>query len=101
MYKQHNYYIYIMSSKSSDPALYIGVTSNLERRVCQHKNKVYDGFSKRYSCHKLVYFEHFTDINEAIAREKELKGWKRERKMDLIKTINPNFKELYNKDNFC
>ncbi|OGH95099.1 MAG: excinuclease ABC subunit C [Candidatus Magasanikbacteria bacterium RIFOXYD2_FULL_41_14] len=92
--KQHNYYVYIMSSVSY--VLYIGVTSDLVKRVEQHKDGVFEGFSKKYQIKKLVYYEWFTDINVAIAREKELKGWRREKKVKLIKDTNPTWRDLYN-----
>lgn len=65
--------------------MYIGVTNNLERRLYEHKNKLVDGFSKRYNLNKLVYFEYTTDIESAIKREKQIKGWKRLRKDELVK----------------
>jgi len=76
--------------------LYIGVTSDLVKRVEQHKDGVFEGFSKKYQIKKLVYYEWFTDINVAIAREKELKGWRREKKVKLIKDTNPTWRDLYN-----
>jgi len=81
-----------MASKSG--TLYIGVTNSLERRVLEHKNNLVPGFTKKYSCHKLVYFEHFTDIETAIAREKQLKKWRRKKKEFLIRTMNPSWKDL-------
>ncbi|MFA6547480.1 MAG: GIY-YIG nuclease family protein [Candidatus Magasanikbacteria bacterium] len=90
--KKHNYYIYILSSDSG--TLYIGVTNNLERRLSEHKQKLIDGFTKKYSCHKLIYYEHYNDINNAIERETQLKKWRREKKEYLIKTINPTWKDL-------
>lgn len=76
--------------------LYIGVTNNLIRRVEEHKNEIVDGFTKQYKCKKLVYYEHFFHVEDAIKREKELKGWKRFRKIDLIKTNNPRWEDFYN-----
>jgi putative endonuclease len=81
-----------MASKSG--TLYTGVTNNLERRVWEHRNNVIAGFTKKYSCHKLVYFEYFNSINDAIDREKQIKKWRREKKQNLIKTINPTWKDL-------
>ena len=84
-----------MMSSNSNKALYIGVTDNIVRRVQEHKNGTYDGFTKKYLCHKLVYFETFSDINQAIAREKQLKGWKRCRKDELIDNVNSERKDLF------
>lgn len=75
--------------------LYVGVTDNLVKRVYQHKNKLASGFSSKYNVNKLVYFEIFEDINEAIAREKQIKGGSRKKKLDLIIKFNPSFKDLY------
>ncbi|MBQ7708803.1 MAG: GIY-YIG nuclease family protein [Bacteroidales bacterium] len=85
MYKQ--YYIYIMSNKTNS-TLYIGVTNDLERRVVEHKSGQIPGFTQKYNCHKLVYFESFSDINQAIAREKQLKKWSRSKKDWLIDMMN-------------
>ncbi|MCR4276983.1 MAG: GIY-YIG nuclease family protein [Candidatus Roizmanbacteria bacterium] len=87
-----SYFVYIMSSFSS--VLYIGVTNNLQRRVYEHKNELVEGFSKKYKCKKLVYFEEYKDINQAIEREKQLKKWRREKKEVLIKKLNSDFKDL-------
>lgn len=75
--------------------LYTGVTSNLLRRVTEHKEKIVEGFTSRYNVNKLVYYEEFTTMEEAIAREKQIKGGSRKKKMDLIKSKNPNWKDLY------
>ena len=91
MYK--TYYTYMMSS-SNNAALYIGVTDDLERRVAEHKSGSGSAFTSKYHCHKLVYYETFSDIEQAIAREKQLKGWKRERKDALIDSINKDRKDL-------
>ena len=91
MYK--TYYTYMMSS-SNNSALYIGVTDDLERRVAEHKAGCGSAFTSKYHCHKLVYYETFSDIEQAIAREKQLKGWKRERKDALIDTVNKERKDL-------
>lgn len=74
--------------------MYIGVTNNLARRVFEHKNKLADGFTKRYNVDKLVYFEDTPDIRAAIEREKQLKGWVRERKNALVEKTNPAWKDL-------
>ena len=86
-------YVYMMGSKSGK-ALYIGVTNDLRRRVYEHKSDIITGFTKRYQCHLLLYYEFYSDIRNAIAREKQLKGWVRERKEALIKTMNPNREDL-------
>ena len=86
------YYVYIMGSMSG--TLYIGVTNNLERRVLEHKSKLNDGFTKKYRCTRLLYFEHFDFIDEAIKREKQLKKWGREKKEWLIRGANPEWIDL-------
>ena len=87
------YWIYIMSNSNRD-VLYIGVTNNLQRRYFEHKTGSIEGFTKKYNCHIMVYFEEFQQIEEAIAREKQLKGWKREKKEFLIKQKNPRMEDL-------
>jgi putative endonuclease len=88
------YYVYIMTNKY-DKVLYIGVTNSLVRRVFEHKNKLKPkSFTARYNLTKLIYFEDYEDIEQAIAREKQLKGWLRQKKIDLIKSKNPEFKDL-------
>jgi putative endonuclease len=74
--------------------MYVGVTNNLERRVYEHKNKLVDGFTKKYNVCKLIYFEFMPDIKSAIAREKQIKGWTRARKNAMIETINPKWEDL-------
>ncbi|QQS35694.1 MAG: GIY-YIG nuclease family protein [Ignavibacteriales bacterium] len=86
------YYVYILSNNSK--TLYIGVTNNLERRMYEHRNKLIDGFSKKYNLTKLVYFEMFNDINDAIKKEKQLKNWHRPWKINLIESINREWKDL-------
>ena len=88
-----NYYVYILTNKS-DHVMYIGVTNNLERRVYEHKQKLIEGFTKRYHVNKLVYFETTTDVRSAIEREKQLKGWCRARKNELVETLNPEWLDL-------
>ena len=88
-----NYYVYIMTNKTNR-VLYIGVTNDLKRRVYEHKEKVIDGFTKKYNVNKLVYFESTTDVNVAIEREKQLKKWARIKKIYLIELENPNWKDL-------
>ena len=87
------YYVYIMTNKS-DSVMYIGVTNDLERRANEHKSGVFDGFTKRYHLSKLVYFEEYSDVNQAICREKQLKGWTRSKKNELVLSMNPEHKDL-------
>jgi putative endonuclease len=86
------YYVYMTASLTR--VLYIGVTGSLERRIVQHKEKVHEGFTSRYNVTRLVYWESFTHIHSAIAREKELKGWRREKKVALVNGFNPAWKDL-------
>lgn len=86
------YYVYIITNKQK--TLYIGVTNNLTRRMYEHKNKLIDGFSKKYNLHILVYFEDTVDIASALQREKQLKGLLRRKKIALIEAINPAWKDL-------
>lgn len=88
------YYVYILASKRNG-TLYIGVTNDLVRRVCEHKQKTVEGFTKRYNVNILVYYEIFKDIRQAITREKRLKAWKREWKIRLIEEQNPEWKDLF------
>ena len=87
------YFVYIMTNENNK-VLYIGVTNNLIRRVYEHKNKLIEGFTSKYNVNKLVYCEETSDIYQAISREKQLKGWTRQKKINLIKSINPEFKEI-------
>jgi len=84
----HRYFVYIMSNHLRS-VLYIGVSNNLERRVMEHKSGSFEGFSKQYGLHNLVYFEEYPYVDQAIAREKQLKGWRRDRKEALIHGMNP------------
>ena len=93
-----SYYIYILTNKSN--TLYIGLTNNLRKRLWEHKNKLVEGFSKKYSLDTLIYFEEYQNISQVIVREKQIKGWLRKKKIKLIKTINPNFEDLGVKFNF-
>ena len=86
------YYVYIMTNKSG--TLYTGVTNNIQRRVFEHKNRLVEGFSKKYNITRLVYYEVTTDIRAAIDREKQIKGWLRAKKIALIKSVNPNWRDL-------
>ena len=87
------YFVYMLTNKN-DTVLYIGVTNNLERRVYEHKSKLNEGFTSKYNCNKLVWFEEFHDINFAISREKQLKNWQRDWKNQLINKDNPAWKDL-------
>jgi putative endonuclease len=86
------YYVYIMASKSRVP--YVGVTNDIWRRVWEHKNDITPGFTSKYRIHRLVYFESFQYVGNAIAREKRIKGWLREKKVALIRSANPTWEDL-------
>jgi putative endonuclease len=86
------YHVYIMANVSG--VLYTGVTNFLERRVRQHKQKLAEGFTKQYDITRLVYFEPHGQIKAAISREKQIKGWRREKKLALIRSMNPTFRDL-------
>jgi len=86
------YYVYIMTNRSK--TLYTGVTNDLMRRVYEHKNKMTAGFTKKYNITRLVYFEETNDVQSAITREKEIKGWLRSKKITLIESKNPKWKDL-------
>lgn len=86
------YYTYIVASRSHN--FYVGMTSEIELRVEQHKQGRFDGYSKRYNCNRLVWFERFTYVGDAIAREKQLKGWSRVKKIGLIERENPTWVDL-------
>ncbi len=88
------YYIYIATNRINT-VLYLGVTNNLIRRIFEHKEKLVPGFTEKYNINKLVYFEVFNNSLEAITREKQLKSGSRIKKINLIKTTNPNFEDLY------
>ena len=89
------YFVYILTNKT-DKVMYVGVTNDLARRIREHKSEQIDGFTKKYHVHKLVYFEEYTEINDAIAREKQLKGWKREKKNKLVEASNPEWNDWGN-----
>ena len=93
--RNHNYFIYIVTNKNKT-VLYIRVTNDLQRRAYEHENRLIPGFSKKYNCHFLIYYEHFQDINDAIEREKEIKKWRREKKEKLINEFNPDWRFLNN-----
>ena len=90
------FYIYIMSN-TSNSTIYVGVTDDLERRVSEHRTADPKSFTSRYNCHKLVYFEEFSSIMEAIAREKQIKSWSRKKKDALIDSINPRRLDLFDR----
>lgn len=91
-YRQKWYYVYIMTNRSK--TLYIGITSKLVQRVLQHRTGAFIGFTSRYKMNRLVYWEQFKDVNMAIAREKQLKGWTRVKKIQLIVNENPTWADL-------
>jgi len=87
------YFVYILTNKYNN-VMYIGVTNNLVRRMFEHKNKLTDGFTKKYNLNKLVYYEVSEDIETAIKREKQIKNWHRDWKMNLINQVNPEWQDL-------
>jgi len=91
-YVTNQYYVYILANASR--RLYVGVTNNLERRIYEHKHKLISGFTSEYNIHRLVYFETTIDISAAIAREKQIKGWLRSKKLALIGAENPIWNDL-------
>ncbi len=96
MYKTiHQYYLYLITNKKYG-VLYIGVTNNLERRMFEHKNKLVKGFSSKYNLDKLIYYEIFQYVNDAIKREKNIKKWKRDWKIKLIEESNKDWNDLSN-----
>ena len=90
----NNYYVYILTNKSR--TLYVGMTNNLERRVYEHKNKLVPGFTSKYNLDILLYYEQTADVISAIAREKQIKGWTRSKKIALIESQNPKWLDLSN-----
>lgn len=86
------YYVYIATNKSF--TLYTGVTNDLLRRMAEHKNKIIKGFTEKYNINKLIFFQEFNNPTDAIMAEKKIKGWTRKKKIDLIKSINPEFEDL-------
>ena len=89
-----SFYVYILANYSG--TLYIGITSNIKRRIYEHKNHLFKGFTDKYNIGRLVYFETISDSFSAIAREKQIKHWRREKKVKLIETLNPDWKDLSN-----
>jgi len=96
MKQEKHYYVYIITNKFNR-VLYTGVTNNLQRRIYEHENKLVKGFSSKYNLSKLLYFEDTNDVYSAISREKEIKGWIRKKKVELIKNMNPNWEDLSKK----
>ena len=87
------YYVYVLVNKTNK-VMYVGVTNDLQRRLYEHKNGLVEGFTKRYRIHKLVYYEGYSDVKEAIAREKQIKGFLRARKDALVEETNPTWADL-------
>jgi putative endonuclease len=87
-----NYYVYVMNNQTG--TLYTGVTNDLRTRIYQHKHKLVEGFTSKYNVTRLAYFEETKDVTAAIQREKEIKGWRRSKKLDLIKSMNPAWRDL-------
>ncbi|MEK7611020.1 MAG: GIY-YIG nuclease family protein [Patescibacteria group bacterium] len=88
------YFVYILASRKNG-TLYVGVTSNLIKRIWEHKRDLVEGFTKKYNIHSLVYYEMYDDPNSAIAREKQLKKWERKWKLELVEKDNPQWRDLY------
>ena len=91
-----DFYVYVMSNRNR-AVLYTGITKDLARRVWQHKNQVVKGFTSKYKLDRLVYYEQFADPISAITREKEIKAWRREKKNDLVRKLNPKWEDLAKK----
>ena len=89
----HNYFVYILTNKNKT-VLYTGVTNDLQRRIYEHENGIISGFTKKYNCHYLVYYEHFQQIEHAIDREKQIKKWRREKKEFIINKFNSSWRFL-------
>ena len=89
----NNYYVYILTNWNNR-VMYVGVTNDLERRLYEHRHRLADGFTKRYNVHKLVYFEQTGDVLAAIEREKQIKGWLRRKKNELVESENPLWEDL-------
>src|ERR1017187_849520 len=95
MKTEHHYFTYIVCSVSGP--LYIGITNNIYRRALEHKSGEIEGFAHKYHCNRLVYYEGFDDVLKAISREKQLKGWRRSKKIALIESTNPRWEDLAEK----
>ena len=93
MPSQRRYYVYLLTNWNNK-VMYVGLTNDLERRVYEHKHKLVEGFTQKYNVNKLVYFEETGDVNAALAREKEIKKWRREKKNNLVRAMNPEWEDL-------
>ena len=93
MVNERRYYVYLLTNWNNR-VIYVGVTNDLTRRIYEHKNKLVEGFTKTYNVDKLVYFEETNDVNSALAREKEIKKWRREKKNNLVLRMNPKWNDL-------
>ena len=93
MPQHYQFFVYIIASDSG--TLYVGMTTNIFRRTEEHRTGANEGFTKKYGCHKLVYYEEHQYVNNAIERENQIKKWRREKKMNLIKTVNPGWRDLW------
>jgi len=89
----NDYYVYILTNWNNK-VMYVGVTNNIERRLYEHRNKLVDGFTSKYNINKLVYVESTTDVTAAIQREKQIKGWNRNKKNELVESVNPEWEDL-------
>ncbi len=92
MARDHKYWVYILASITG--TLYIGMTNSIDRRIAEHKDETFEGFASQYGCNRLVHWESFDDVRKAIDREKQLKGWRRGKKIALIEALNPSWKDL-------
>jgi putative endonuclease len=97
MQKSKRFYVYIMAGRPGAAILYVGITGDIVRRVWEHKNRTSPGFTQRYSLTRLVYYEMYVYPDAAIAREKEIKGWRRQKKLALIESMNPRWEDLAEK----
>ena len=93
MAREHRYYVYLLTNWNNK-VMYVGITNDLVRRMREHKTKAVKGFTEKYNVHKLVYFEETSEVNAAIAREKEIKKWRREKKNALVMHVNPEWRDL-------
>ncbi len=93
MAEEKHYYVYLLTNWNNK-VMYVGITNDLVRRLYEHKNKLVSGFTKKYNVHKLVYFEETSDVISALAREKEIKKWRREKKNNLVLSVNPGWNDL-------
>jgi putative endonuclease len=93
MAEEKHYYVYLLTNWNNK-VMYVGITNDLVRRLYEHKNKLVSGFTKKYNVHKLVYFEETSDVISALAREKEIKKWRREKKNKLVLSVNPGWNDL-------